>query len=550
MIRVKCKDNNEIRLVRQSKIFTEGFPETVSLNNIESLATSNDLLPQEYYGTGNTYLYNKYVNCVGIDANKLLRETGGKRYQINDKIAILIKANYDNKNLIWSIHIIFEYNGNKIYTASSSYAGGRCQNIYQEKIIYTTYIADVRYSDYPRILLCTESDDITKIENIQILIMQQSTDRNNFTLFSYKPFRNLRYDETDYHYTYLREFFLELRGATTISEPISDNIPDVNGDYDNTSDDVTIDDVNNINLSSALQSDLVKCYAMSAEKLNSLSDFLWSSNFVDVIKKLQNDPIENIQKLCFYPFEVEKGAEANIWIGNADTNITAPRVVKQFQEIDFGDLQITEYYGNTLDYETDISIFLPFIGEKLLSAFDIMGGTINLKYRVDILTGACVAIISAVRVQNDVTLNSILYTFSGDMSNEVPLTASQNNFLKSLVANPLDVKGTLTTALNGGLASAIGGMSHSYSHTGNIGGNVGYLSVMTPYLIIRRPVNVKPADYERTFGYPACTSVTLENQKGYCRYKECYYDNRFYGLEKDVSDEILNKLKTKGIYIK
>lgn len=550
MIRIKCKDGKEIRLVKQSRIFTEGFPATVSLNNIESLATSNDLLPREYYGTGSTYLYNKYVDCVGIDANKLLKEIGGKRYQINDKIAILIEADYNNEYLYWNIIIKFEYNGNMIFTTSSGYAGGKCQQIYQEKLIYSNYIADVRYSDYPRILLCTESDDIAKIENIQILIMQQSVDGNNFTLFSYYPFRNLRYDESDYHYAYLREFFLELRGSTTISEPISDNIPDVNGDYDNSSDDVGIADVNNINLSSALQSDLVKCYAMSAENINSLSNFLWSDSFVNVIKKLQSDPIQNIQKLCYYPFEVEKGEVANIFIGNADSGISAPRVVKQFQEIDFGDLQITEYYGNSLDYETDIAIFLPFIGEKTLSCVDIMGGTINLKYRVDILTGACVAIISAVRVQNDVKLKSVLYTFSGDMSNEVPLTSSQNNFLKSLVANPLDVKGTLTTVLNGGLVSAIGGMSHSYSHTGNIGGNVGYLSVLTPYLIIRRPVNVKPADYERTFGYPTYTSDTLENQKGYCRYRECYFDNRFFDLEKEVCDEILNKLKTKGIYIK
>ena len=550
MIRVKCKDGKEIRLVRQSKIFTEGFPATVSLNDIESLATSNDLLPQEYYGTGSTYLYTKYVDCVGIDARKLLQEIGEKRYQINDKIAILLIAEYDNKYLNWILRIALEYDGNKIFTASSNYAGGKCQYLYEEKVLYQVYLADVRYSDYPRILLCTQSDDITKIENIQILIMQQSADGNNFTLFSYCPFRNLRYDETDYHYDYLRDFFMELRGATTISEPISDSIPDVNGDYDNTSDDVGIADVNNINLSSALQSNLVKCYAMSAENINSLSEFLWSDSFMDVIKKLQNDPIQNIQKLCYYPFEVEKGAEANIWIGNADSGISAPRVVKQFQEIDFGDLQITEYYGNSLDYETDIAIFLPFIGEKTLSCVDIMGGTINLKYRVDILTGACVAIISTVRVQNDVTLKSVLYTFSGDMSNEVPLTASQNNFLKSLVSNPTDVEKTLATAATGGALAMIGGISHSYSHTGSIGGNVGFLSVLTPYLIIRRPVNVKPDTYEKTFGYPAYTSDTLANQKGYCRYKECYYDNKYLDLEKDVADEILTKLKTKGIYIK
>ena len=136
------------------------------------------------------------------------------------------------------------------------------------------------------------------------------------------------------------------------------------------------------------------------------------------------------------------------------------------------------------------------------------------------------------------------------MSNEVPLTASQNNFLKSLVSNPTDVEKTLTTAATGGALSMIGGISHSYSHTGSIGGNVGFLSVLTPYLIIRRPVNVKPAAYEKTFGYPSYTSDTLANQKGYCRYKDCYYDNKYLDLEKDVADEILNKLKTKGIYIK
>ena len=548
MIRVKCKDGKEIRLVRQTKTFVEAS--NPSLNNIESFATTNDLLPQEFYGVGDVKVPMAVKNGVGINANKLLRETGGKRFQINDKIAILIEATYNNTNLIWNVYVSFEYNGNKILTTAGGYAGGQCQTIIDEKIVYVNFIADSRYADYPRILLCTETDDITKIENIQILFMKQKTKGNDFTLFTYYPFKNLRYDETDYHFEYLKEFFMELRGATTISEPISDNIPDVNGDYDNTSDDVVIPEINNVNLSSALQSNLVKCYEMSAENLNELSGFLWSDNFIDVIKKLQNDPIQNIQKLCYYPFEVEKGPSANIWIGNADSGISAPRVVKQFQEIDFGDLQITEYYGNALDYETDIAIFLPFIGEKTLSCVDIMGGTINLKYRVDILTGACVAIISTVRVQNDVTLKSVLYTFSGDMSNEVPLTASQNNFLKSLVSNPADVEKTLTTAATGGALAMIGGISHSYSHTGSIGGNVGFLSVLTPYLIIRRPVNVKPADYERTFGYPAYTSVTLENQKGYCRYKECYYDYRFYDLEKDVSDEILNKLKTKGIYIK
>lgn len=538
MIRLKCKDGQELRIIKQSKIFTDVF-NTTEINAIESLSNSNDALKKEYYGTGQKIISTVEVDCCGINVVKMYQETMGYKYQITDNIELVFLPKFVDSSLSYYLQVFFRYKGKEENVGAS----GLCQRIINEKLYFDAWTAETKYNNYPRILICSESDNITNISNIQILIMDQKTHKYQFSDFAYMVSYSVDYSQA-------KEFFNELRGVTTISEPVSDSIPDVNGDYDNSSDDVGIADVNNINLSSALQSDLVKCYAMSAENINSLSEFLWSDSFVNVIKKLQNDPIQNIQKLCYYPFEVEKGEVANIWIGNSDSGISAPQVVKQFQEIDFGDLQITEYYGNALDYETDISIFLPFIGEKLLSAFDIMSGTINLKYRVDILTGACVAIISAVRVQNDVTLKSVLYTFSGDMSNEVPLTASQNNFLKSLVANPLDVKGTLTSALNSGLVSVIGGMSHSYSHTGNIGGNVGYLSVMTPYLIIRRPVNVKPAEYERTFGYPACTSDTLANQKGYCRYKECYYDNSFEDLEKDISDEILNKLKTKGIYIK
>lgn len=538
MIRLKCLDGKEVYIVKTN---TTNNLFISDLTNFETLSRKVDILEDRFKSFGEVDLGNgTQIPAYGIRMDKVESAVGVGNYlsfQLTQNYELRIYVRKSNANVIIGLTASLYRNGNDI--------GGGLSVVTTENAaaLFSGACTDVTYSNVARFMLLSTESDIKKISTFSFCVAYQNIsnyDWQELTMFT----------ASFYTYDNAKSFFNELRGATVIEEPDSPNIPDFNGDFDNTSDNVTIDDINDINLSSSLQSNFVKCYAMSSQNLNDLSDYLWSDNFIDVIKKLQNDPIENIQKLCFYPFEIEKGAEANIIIGNADSNITAPRVIKQFQEINFGDLEITEYYGNALDYETDISIFLPFIGEKLLSAFDVMGGTINLKYRVDILTGACVAIISAVRVQNDVTLKSVLYTFSGDMSNEVPLTASQNNFLKSLVANPLDVKGTLTSALNSGLVSAIGGMSHSYSHTGNIGGNVGYLSVLTPYLIIRRPVNVKPADYEKTFGYPAYTSVTLANQTGYCRYRECYFDNRFFDLEKDVCDEILNKLQTKGIYIK
>lgn len=538
MIKLRTYDNKDIYIVRaiNNNYYFQ------SLSHFETVSKKVDILNKKYniIGTKQVQVGNtlKSIDAAGFDAKKLY-EDGAILIKLTQNYGLYIRA--DKKDFDYSLVVSLVKND-----TLRSIGGGLSVSCIHDTFI-TGASTSVNYANIAKIMLVTTSNDIKNISDLAICYSEQNI--NNGDTWTDVGML-VSYFYTDGSTSDGRNFFKELRGAGTFDETDTPNVPDINGDYDNASDVIDVTDIIDINTMSAIQTNLVKAYSVTTGNLSELADFLWSDNFIDVIKKLQNDPMQNIQKLCYLPFDYTKGDADNIFIGNSDTGISAPRIYEQFQEIDFGDLELTEYYGNALDYETDISIFLPFIGEKTLACVDIMGGTINLKYRVDILTGTCVAIISAVRVQNDVTLKSVIYTFSGDMSNEVPLTASQNNFFKSLVSNPVDVEKTLTTVATGGALAMIGGMSHSYSHTGSIGGNVGFLSVLTPYLIIRRPVNIKPADYEKTFGYPAYTSVTLKNQKGYCRYKECYFDNRFVDLEKDVADEILNKLKTKGVYIK
>ena len=408
-------------------------------------------------------------------------------------------------------------------------------------------MTNLTFSELPRLIISVDNDDIKKVSKMQFgIIIQQF---NNLGEWGNIYYITAGVDMNSNSVN--KSFIEELRQNEAISEPVSPNVPDVYGNYDNSSDNIELPAIEDINIMSSIASDLVKAYQVDLANLNQLTSFLWSDGFIDTIKKLQNNPMENIQKLYYLPYDVEVSASETVKIGNTDSNIQGNRIVKQFQEIDFGNIDITEYYGNTLDYNTELSIYLPFIGEKTLNIYDIMGGSLNLKYRVDILTGNCIAILSIVRKQNDVTLNSVLYTYIGDMSNSVPLTSTQNNFFKQILGNLTNPTALVT---NSGVQFALAGVSGvnatTYTHSGNIGGNNGFMSVLTPYLIIRRPVNVKPANYEKTFGYPAYTSATLENQTGYCRYRECYYDNKYLDLEKDVADEILNKLKTKGVYIK
>ena len=550
MFKMKCYDGTEIFMNCANNIYSG------ALGNYDTLVSELDLVGNfkinglVRYGVSGP---EHFEHATGIDAISMF-----ETYTQDNPFTIQLTKNYAIKIYVTKRdrESYFDYVTNVLIINTSNNRilksnGITCQ--FSNKIgmlSYLTYaITNVTFADLPRIIISVDSNDITQINSFSVGFLIQNFNNlgewGNISYFADNTIIDGSVNSDN------RFFINELKQNSVVSEPVTPNVPDIYGDYDNSSDNIELPAIENINIMSSIASDLVKAYQVDLANLNQLTSFLWSDGFIDTIKKLQNNPMENIQKLFYLPYDVEVSASETVKIGNADSNIQGNRIVKQFQEIDFGNIDITEYYGNTLDYNTELSIYLPFIGEKTLNIYDIMGGSLNLKYRVDILTGDGIAILSIVRKQNDVTLNSVLYTYIGDMSNSVPLTSTQNNFFKQILGNLTNPTALIT---NSGVQFAMAGVSGvnatTYTHSGNIGGNNGFMSVLTPYLIIRRPVNIKPADYERTFGYPACTSVTLENQKGYCKYKECYYDSQLFDLEKEVCDEILNKLKTKGIYIK
>lgn len=330
-------------------------------------------------------------------------------------------------------------------------------------------------------------------------------------------------------YNTLLWFFQNADNA--VEEPVSQPIADENGSFDNSSDVIELPGIDTINIMSALTTQAVSAYKMTSDSINSLMSLLWSEDFYNTLVKNQQSPIDNIQKLTCYPFDVLAVGESPVIIGNNVTTINGGVINAQFQEIDFGSVTITEYYGTALDYNgTDITIVLPFIGERQLSMPDIGSATISLKYRVDILTGNCVAIISAYRNRDNTELNSVIYQFSGNLANEFPLTQAVNKSLTkyqdayySLASG--NVVGALSTAGREGINQILTGMpSMQYQRTGNLTASSGYMGVLTPYLIISRPVNIKPRGYDKYYGYPSFYTVKLSDCKGYTQIHELISD--------------------------
>lgn len=357
------------------------------------------------------------------------------------------------------------------------------------------------------------------------------------------------YDKTP-TYTDFIQFF---GGSVETQEPSTEN--GGLGADDNHSDNVSLP---SLPQTSALQSNMIKMYAPSPTQLQQFSNYLWSNNIFDNLPKLFKDPMEAILSLSIIPVPFQVSNIENIVLGNLNTNVSAYTINEQFCEIDFGDINFRELWGSYLDYapNTKIEIYLPYISYQPLDVNTIMDSICQLKYRVDLLTGVCIAYL---KVKKD-NLNSIIYTWSGNCAITIPLSASnQTQKIASIVgaASSVAMGGALVSA-SGGSASAmlpvlVGGVTSTLTgtkeHTQKVGGGqmeTSYLGVQRPYVIITRPDISLPVDYEKFNGYPSNITDIIGNVTGYCEIENIHLEN--IPATADELDE-LEQILTTGFII-
>lgn len=319
--------------------------------------------------------------------------------------------------------------------------------------------------------------------------------------------------------------------STPLESPYDPSDIDIdNGDFDNDSDDI---DTPTPPISNVFASGLVTAYTLDTTTLKLLSNYLWSSNFIDNIPKLFSEPFNAIIGLQLFPYQIV-GTPANITIGGIDTGIASAKLNSQYISISFGTLACNNYFGSSLDYPpyTKISIYLPYIGVQGLNVNDVMGSDLQLTYNIDLLSMSCVALLKCKRNKNGTALNSVLYHWNGNLGTQIPITGqSFSDIYKTLVS-------TITTI---GLASSTGGASLAagaslalnnalnssvnVQRTNSIGSTYGIMSVQTPYLIIERPIQQVPKNYLLEYGSPCNLSEKISDLSGYTELESIHLDS-------------------------
>ena len=267
-------------------------------------------------------------------------------------------------------------------------------------------------------------------------------------------------------------------------------------------------------------SSLWSIYNPTLEQVNQFGSWLWSSNFVEQLKKLFNDPMQAIIGLHKVYSPVQTSGQGTIKCGYLDSGVPSKLVSEQYVTVDCGSVDLQEYFGNVFDYPpyTDISIYLPFIGIRQLDPSDVMRSTISVKYHIDVLTGACLA---EVNVQRD-AVGGTLYTFSGDAAVRYPVSSgSYMGIVSGLI-------GVATSMVSGNLLPALSGVTRLHTnvdHSGSFTGNAGAMASKIPYLIISRPQTAMADKFETLSGYPSNTFTPLSACKGFTQVKYCHVEN-------------------------
>lgn len=269
-----------------------------------------------------------------------------------------------------------------------------------------------------------------------------------------------------------------------------------------------------------------KIFNPTNAQLTQAFDYLWTtswSEWYEALIRAVYKPENYIVSLMLTACPVSSSGSSRIYFGNLDTNTNSAVVTSQYVTVDCGSITVPLKYGSVLDYSPyqQAQLFIPFVGYRQINVDQIAGGTISIKYNVDLFTGSAVA---QVVISNIGSNKSALYNYDCNVSIQVPI--SSNNY--SQLFTSLFSMGA-TTAVSAG---SVGGFMESIAkgipsslasassaqrveQSGHLASNTGILGHEKPFLILQQVNQSKPQGYESFNGYPSNITSSLSSLSGF-----------------------------------
>jgi len=127
---------------------------------------------------------------------------------------------------------------------------------------------------------------------------------------------------------------------------------------------------------------------LNSVKVDNAVLYVATEEYVDTAKYMIS-----LRKMYFH---IETSIEENICLGPYNTEISCPVIGTDIITLNMGTIAIAGRHQNIMDYKnTDLQIYLPFIGFIDLPPADFMDKAITLKYEINVIDGNALAILYA-----------------------------------------------------------------------------------------------------------------------------------------------------------
>ena len=358
-----------------------------------------------------------------------------------------------------------------------------------------------------------------------------------------------------------------------------------NQNFDGESDTVEEDTLPSI---SSVGTGFATIFTPNALQLQNLSGIFWGDQWWQALQNTVEGLDKMFVSLGMVPFLVTPGQTVEVtWLNLHITEVYLTLAAWQYKEFDMGTIDLSDdsriwTTDSAMDYSPfcKLGIYLPFIGFQELDIDECRGKTIQLIYRVDIMSGACIALVKI--------NGNTLYQFTGNCMTQIPLTSQSFENLYTNVVNvglaaanaktagaiagggdavtaeqwdadkiteaqaqsQLNqhnaIKSHAKASLGNATANAMMGLKPSYNKAGSLSSSTSLMAVKQPYLYLTTPKQCIPYEYEHYAGFPANITDTLKNFEGFT----VVSDIRLNGLVA-TSPEVaeINELLHSGVII-
>ena len=299
-------------------------------------------------------------------------------------------------------------------------------------------------------------------------------------------------------------------------------------------------------------------YSLTPLQIKNFRSWLWTTDWVDNLKKIRTDPMQNIIGISIADVPISAGLNALIYVGNVASTVEANVIYNSFVELDCGEITLDEYYGSFADYEPFIAttLYLPKVGFVQIPADVCVNNTIKVVYHIELSSGEGLCYVQLTSKRDG--FSYIWNTYTCHVTSNITLSAQDHSqqlvalgnaiintgiSASNAIVNPASTAQGLTNTLSSCIDVAT--TKNPTSTKGNVGNMSAVMCYKKPYLLINRTNLTKPSSFQENNGYLINYTAKIGDHTGFLKTKDFHAE-----FDAPYSHKVeLEKLMNEGVFI-